>query len=636
MRSGLALSLLLSLVVLLTGCSLTPTAAPVPENGAALQGVVHGGQQPVIGAHVYLFQANTFGYGENSLSLLDNKPGSTTLDTSGGATNGYYYVTTASDGTFSISGDYICNSGAQVYLYALGGNPGSGVNSAAGFLAALGTCPASDSFSTSTYVYMNEVTTIATAYALAGFATDAVHISSSGTALAQQGVANAFANINNLVSSSGTALATTPSGNGTVPQTTINTLANILAACINSTGATSSACSTLLSNTQSGGATGTTPTDTATVAINIAHHAATNVSTIFAIPTPTPPFAPALPSTPVPNDFSIGINFTGGGLNEPEHVAIDGSGNVWISNIGKAVLTEISSSGSFLSGTNGYSGADPFNFFFGIAIDASDNVWASNPIDNALVEFSSAGVASSFSPVTGDGLNSSTWIAVDGSGDPWVANGAGNSLSVFSSSGVPLAGTPYTGGGLNSPASIAFDNSGNAWTANCNSNTSTGSVSEFTNSGVSKAGANGYTSGFHCPGSIATDSTGNAWIADSGAGLIEMSPTGTLLSGAGYTGGCIGTSADSVAIDGAGNAWVIAPYCVAGISTTGASLTGTNGYKGGDTGLYGTTQIALDGSGDAWAANYATNTVTELIGIAAPVVTPLAAGAKNHTLGTRP
>jgi len=37
-----------------------------------------------------------------------------------------------------------------------------------------------------------------------------------------------------------------------------------------------------------------------------------------------------------------------------------------------------------------------------------------------------------------------------------------------------------------------------------------------------------------------------------------------------------------------------------------------------------------------WSANYDTSTVTEILGIAAPVVTPLSVGAKNNTLGTRP
>ena len=88
---------------------------------------------------------------------------------------------------------------------------------------------------------MNEVSTIATAYAIAGYATDATHVSSSGSTLAATGIANAFASVTNLETlNTGVALATTPvanGGNGTVPQSEINTLANILASCVNSSGA---------------------------------------------------------------------------------------------------------------------------------------------------------------------------------------------------------------------------------------------------------------------------------------------------------------------------------------------------------------------------------------------------------------
>src|ERR1035441_7374066 len=142
-------------------------------------------------------------------------------------------------------------------MYSLGGDPGlgSGANAASGLLAALGTCPGSVGgnhiFSSGLYVVINEVSTVAAAYAFAGFATDAVHVSSSGTAAAKLGIANAFINAEILETlSTGVANAAPPSsttyygGGGAVPQTTVNTLGNILAACVNSNG-TGSACTTL-------------------------------------------------------------------------------------------------------------------------------------------------------------------------------------------------------------------------------------------------------------------------------------------------------------------------------------------------------------------------------------------------------
>jgi hypothetical protein len=46
--------------------------------------------------------------------------------------------------------------------------------------------------------------------------------------------------------------------------------------------------------------------------------------------------------------------------------------------------------------------------------------------------------------------------------------------------------------------------------------------------------------------------------------------------------------------------------------------------------------IAIDGSGDVWAADPSTNYLVELIGAATPVVTPLSVAAQTNTLGTRP
>ena len=118
--------------------SLTEGSQQAGVAGPKLTGAVHGGQNPISGAQVYLFAAasGAGGVGQAayggigiaastsnaSVSLLT----SGTLDQSGGATNGDYYVTTGSDGSFSISGDYTCVPGQQVYLYCAGRRPGLG------------------------------------------------------------------------------------------------------------------------------------------------------------------------------------------------------------------------------------------------------------------------------------------------------------------------------------------------------------------------------------------------------------------------------------------------------------------------------------------------------------------------------
>jgi hypothetical protein len=611
-------------VLVVAGCTGAPvmttnTTQTEQAQGTALRGRVHGGQQPIVGAKVYLYAADATGYGKASDSLLTS-PG---------------YVTTDSNGNFSITSDYTCPSAnTQVYLYSVGGNPGSGANSAAGLLAGLGSC---GSLNSSTFVMVNEVSTIATAYSIAGYATDATHVSSSSSALAATGVANAFAAIPNLETlSTGTALSTTPVSGGSVPQAEIDTLANILAACINSSGSTSAPCTTLLSDTLSGGTTGTTPTDTATAAINIAHNPIANLTNLFALQTANSPFMPDLSA--VPNDFTIAIVINGGSGSEfgyPEYVAIDASGNVWVTNttpycciwgsvsefsntgvnvnntqyfgfgmsypMGIAIdatgnvwtanlggsgyagtISKLSSTGAILNPTgisgSGYT-AGGLTAGFGIAIDTSGNVWAGNsgsnsvnslPNDNghgtSLVELSSSGtVLSGASGFTGGGINGPLGVAIDPAGHVWTANSGTWTISEFSSTGTPISPSGgYTGGGLNDPYGIVVDNGPLIWTANENNS----SWSLFSDTGTAYSGSGGYSGdGVTNPFSIELDGSTAIWIASSNGTLEEFNAAGTLVSGPkgftdGYTNGFVG-----MAIDGSGNVWAVRPYGINGLST---------------------------------------------------------------------
>jgi hypothetical protein len=617
-----------SCALLLAGCTGVPvmtTTNSTPANqvqGTALKGRVHGGQNPISGAQVYLYAADATAYDHASDSLLKS-PG---------------YVTTDGSGSFSITSDYTCPSAStQVYLYAVGGNPGSGANSAAGLLAGLGSC---GSLNSSTLVFVNEVSTIATAYAIAGYATDATHVSSSGSTLATTGIANAFAAATNLETlGTGTALATTPAGNGTVPQSEINTLANILAACVNSNGTVSgptnpTPCYTLFTNSLSGGATGTQPTDTATAAINIAHNPGANIAALYGLQTGNAVFQPSL--SVAPNDFTVGLNFTGGGIDFPEGIAIDSSGNAWIPSFYDNSLTELSSSGSILSGANGFTGGG-LDDAAGIGIDGSSDVWVLNYLDLSVTEFSDSGAI--LSGTTGyplGGVEEPAGIAIDASENVWIGDHISNRITKMSSSGTILSGTyGYNGGGATNTSDIAIDVSGNAWITNPYYS----NVTEVSNQGTLLSGEAGYTGGgMEYPLAIAIDGSGNAWVTNdngtsaSGTGtgnsVTKLSNTGTILSGAkGFTGGGLSVGCDGIAIDGSGNVWVtiLSKNRVAELSNSGNILSGTGGYAG--AGMYQPILIAVDGSGNVWIGNSNTS-VSEFIGAATPVVTPVVANLR--------
>jgi sugar lactone lactonase YvrE len=632
--------------------------------GAQVTGVVHGGQQPIVGAEIFLFAANTTGYGGNglaasasnaSISLLQGAENTVQDTTSTDPTYLDYYTTTDSNGNFAITGDYTCTPGSQVYIYALGGNstyPTGSANSAIGLLAAVGPCPGADSFPSSTYIVVNEVSTIATAYAFAGFATDALHVSNSGTTLAQTGIANAFANVANLETlSAGTALATIPAGSGTAPQTTINTLANILAACVNTSTASSTGCSTLFTDSMSAGTSGTAATDTATAAINIAHNPGSNIAALYAIPTANPPFAPAL--TAQPSDFSLYIKFTGGGFGIAQSVAVDSSGNAWVASQDSGVV-ELSSSGVILSGANGYTDGNQHGTLY-LAIDLSGNAWVTNGLGDSVTKFSSSGAVLSGTQGytnTSGGVYSPAAIGIDAYGNAWFGDSSPYNVAVeLSNSGAVLSGANgyAASGGLfqGSTSGIGFDGSGNVWMANDGSPF----VSKLSSSGTLLSGVSGYTGGgLGSANGIAIDSEGDVWVASTGAivsqpgGLTKFSNAGVVLLAANAFGRPFDPQAKGVAIDGAGNAWVTSSGAlrVFEISNSGTLLSPAVGY--GNPPLEFLEGIAVDGSGDVWfAAQSQGGFVAELIGIATPVITPICAGlpaspTANGTsnLGTRP
>ena len=579
-----------------------------------IQGQVFGGQQAIVGAHVFLLAAGTTGYGAASTSLLA-AGGSAQFPTridgvSTSPTYNDYYVTTDAQGNFNFTGAYTCIAGTQVYAYSVGGNPGAGVNSAAGLLAILGQCPSSGWLaSTVPFVYMNELSTVAAAYAMAGFATDALHVSSSGTALAKTGIANAFLTAGNVYSygSHLAALTTTPAGNGTVPQALVNSLANSLAGCINAASPTAFPCTNLFAYTKSAGATGTPPTDTATAALNLAHNpypTAAGITAIYTNASTTPPFAPVLSAAP--SDFTISLAYTGS-LNKPLAPCIDASGNVWVVNNGNSTLSKFNTLGAVVSGSP-YSGGGLSTPNY-CAVDSTGSVWVSNT-NNSLSKFANTGTAiSSTAGYTGGGLNTPGAIAIDSSNNVFVANAT--SISKFSSTGTAsVLGYLTT---LNiSPIGIGIDAANNVWVSSPNNN----SVVEANNLGIYQTTVTGY--GVDYPIGIALDSSSNFWTANYANNTASHKPTATAQSGGGLS------VPYDVVLDGANNAWLTngGAAGISALTSTGTAISPTGRFQStylASPSIY----LAIDGSGNIWVPANGGTTLVEFIGLAVPVATPL-------------
>jgi streptogramin lyase len=536
---------------------------------------VHGGQQPIVGATIQLYAVGTSGSKSASTALI----GST--------------VTTGSNGSFSLPA-YSCGTSTDVYLVATGGDSGSGANGAISLMAALGSCTSS---LTLPYVQVNELTTVASVYALAPFMADYAHVGAANTTSAQTGISNAFATVNNLVSvTSGSAPGAALPAGATVPTAELNTLADILAACVNTSGSTSSGCSSLL--------TATGATETIGAALGIANHPGTAVSTLYPLATPASPFQPTLSAAP--NDFTVAIKFSGNGLATPYGVALDANGRVWVANESGNSVTRLSNAGAPAGNYTGVLAPRA------IAIDKLGNAWVANTSQSNVVEISALGTP--IGTFTAGGINAPESIAIDSGNQVWVANGNGNSITSLNSLGVATNGSPLTGSGnIVNPAGIALDPGGNVWV----SSTGLSNVAKFSNAGALLSGA-GYTdqSLLH-PQGIALDASGNAYVAANYiSGVSAFSNNGTALAASPY--GSPGLPV-GVAIDGSGAVWVTNATSTGSLVKLVGSANSTFGS------LNTPVALAVDESGNIWTANSGDNTISEFVGVAVPVVTPLAA-----------
>jgi hypothetical protein len=533
--------------------------------GVALAGKVLVGSLPVSGAQVQLYQAGDDGNGSAAFPLVIANGGNT--------------VTTDQNGNFSIPAGYTCASqNSLLYLVALNGNPGGvGANSQLGLMTALGPC---DEVNSSATIVVNEVTTVASVWALAPFignenpngysSTDFQYIGSSASNYGS-GLTNAFAVVNNLVDiTTGEALLFTPGGgaftppgpastqpamNGLVPQAEINTLADAIDSCAATPGFVSgpgdgSACDNFFFaanvNPNAGGYSHETePTSILAAVIAVARRPGSCLNpSLNASGTPmyslaaamtNPPFTPIL--TQAPSDWTIALSFSGGGLegvklarSESTALAIDGTGNVWIANPYISSVTELTSLGVALSPyATGYHSGEGGGFTSGgladprqIAVDPFGNVWALNAGTDSVTELNSIGA-----PVT-CGSNPSPSCG-------------GSTLS-----------TPFSGAGnsSNTPVGLTIDESGNVWVAESGS---PGDVAEYAGfdgsvaqgksvlngAALSPAGT-GYTTLTETDdpldtnpanpnGAIGVDPSGNVWLLDqANETAVELSSSGAL------------------------------------------------------------------------------------------------------------
>ncbi|MBI3605203.1 MAG: hypothetical protein HY202_04150 [Nitrospirae bacterium] len=87
---------------------------------------------------------------------------------------------------------------------------------------------------------------------------------------------------------------------------------------------------------------------------------------------------------------------TGGALTNPEGIAVDSAGNIWVTHYGNNSVSKLDSSGKPLSPSGGFI-VNGLKLPFGIAIDSAGNVWVANE-GNRITELIGAA-----SPAEGEG-----------------------------------------------------------------------------------------------------------------------------------------------------------------------------------------------------------------------------------------
>jgi streptogramin lyase len=579
-----------------------PVSCPVrtPVAGVSFSGKVNAGLQPVSGAAVQLFAAGIAGNGSAPSALLATA------------------VSTDAGGAFTVSSAYTCPSAqTPVYLLAKGGAAGSSpaANPSLWLMTAIGPCGSISAGSTFT---LNEVTTASSVWALASFMSSGGDVGVSCTNVA--GLDNAFLTANILANAgTGTSPGAGIPSTLTVPTGKLNTVANALASCTASSDG--SACSGLFTAASSGSSV---PSNTLDAALNIAHAPGRNVAAIYTLASGSALFSPELSAAPP--DWMLHNTITGGGMASPTSLSVAASGNVWVASYFNAV-SEFSPNGAaaFPSGIGG----SGINQSYGMALDIQGNVWIANeqtdPNSGAgdVAELNSSGAAVA-TGITGGGINYPVAAAADSNGNMWFANYGSSKVTLLSSSGSPISpATGWGGSSLSFPVALAVDSSHNAWVANQASSTSITKVSPD-GSQVTNVDCD-----CNAPSGIAIGQNDNVWVANYyGNSISEVNGCGTLVLDAATGGGV--DHPQGIAVDGAGTVWVanlignsLSEFGGSSSTAQGSFVSPSTGF-GTDAAMLQPYGLAVDPSGSIWVSNFGNNTLTEFVGVAAPVKTPLA------------
>ncbi|SNS42146.1 hypothetical protein SAMN05421770_101899 [Granulicella rosea] len=654
----------LSAAVLLTvGCGVSTPGSSVSSGlvnvpGVPISGMVHGGQQPVTGATITLWTVGTTGYGSASHNIAS--------------------TTTDANGNFQFAATYTC-TGTYAYLTASGGNPGvsGGTNAAIKMLAVLAGPTAANPIiendicgtvkSGNPTVDINEVSTVAAIYGLAQFfnpTTESIGSSSTNSI----GLLNAFNTIAYMMNiPAGTVNASyTPYGynqasatnnyNVTVTpeQQKIYLIADILAACVNSSGPTSANCTTLFSSAAPPPTPGTTTLGStfvypaATDTLQAAYYMAVNPisATTAGVPNTTNianlyNLAPAVmpfPSTSAqPTDWTVALTLGSTSLcddsgcnvyaiSAPTYLTLNGEGDVWF-------LTSNSSTSQAITALMPYGG------------EGNSRYYTDGPL--AGLTFDSGGTTQNqfYKIYTGKTAGTGATGRENyefNTGPNFALGTVGAYFTDVTAPTVPINGTQYAADALN----IYFPVSGNGFVYGVPNAFQTSATpatpykaSPTTATPLTALNSGSAITGFTAATDVKVDQASNVWVTAPGGNSVYSMPVGSSLSNntaeipTAYTTGLYAPT--GIAIDHANNAWVV--NSAGGTPATGyiAEITAGGTIKAdtvsGHGGINTPTAVAIDGAGNVWVAG---QTVSELASIGGAITALSPSVGFSHSYNT--
>ncbi len=258
--------------------------------------------------------------------------------------------------------------------------------------------------------------------------------------------------------------------------------------------------------------------------------------------------APAHAQTPSVRFSAAQSAVPTGGLNYPYRVAVDASGNLYISDTqANRVLKETLTNGVYTESVVASSGlATPY----GVAVDGSGNVYIADNGHNRIVEESPSGSSYTQTVVSTSALSYPTGVAADASGDLYIADTGHGRILVERPSGGSYLETALTyASNFAQITGIAVDSSGNIYVSDIDYS----AVYEETFSSGSYTPSTISTSGLNYPYDIAVDASGNLYVSDftnkrivlltnnSGSYTQSVLPTSTLSGALGVAVGTSGT-----------------------------------------------------------------------------------------------